>query len=104
MVQSESSRRAATLVSPDKVSRVNRARILQALYDIGPMSRADLARLAGVTRATIGALVSPMIDRGLLVEGDPAPVDAAGGKPGRPLSFSPTGWSMGAVHLLPGHI
>lgn len=105
MVQSESLRRtSATLVSPEKVSRVNRARILQALYDIGPMSRADLARLTGVTRATIGSLVSPMIDRGLLIEGTPAPVDAAGGKPGRPLSFSPTGWSMGAVHLLPGRI
>ncbi len=96
-------RRVATLVSPETVGRVNRARVLQALYDIGPMSRADLARLAGVTRATIGSLVSPMIDRGLLVEGDPAPVDVTGGKPARPLSFSRTGW-LGAVHLLPGRI
>lgn len=97
-------RAPAALISPAMASRVNRARVLQALYDIGPLSRADLARLTGVTRATIGAIVLPLIDRGLLVEGDPAPVDASGGKPARPLLFSPNSWPIGAVHVRPGRI
>jgi predicted NBD/HSP70 family sugar kinase len=112
-VQSESTRPAppdptrrphSPLISPNTVSQVNRARVLQALYDIGPLSRADLARLTEVSRATIGTIVQPMIDNGMLAEGDPQPSSASGGKPSRPLWFSPTSQPIAAVHLLPGHV
>jgi hypothetical protein len=74
--------------------------VLQALYDVGPLSRADLARLTEVSRATIGSIVQPMIDNGMLAEGDPQPSSAAGGKPSRPLWFSPTSPPIATVHLL----
>ncbi|MBB4914799.1 ROK family protein [Streptosporangium saharense] len=92
------------LISPNTVSQVNRARVLQALYDVGPLSRADLARLTEVSRATIGSIVQPMIDSEMLAEGDPQPSSAAGGKPSRPLWFSPNSPPIAAVHLLPGHV
>lgn len=97
-------RRAPTLISPSRAGEVNRSRVLQSLYDVGPLSRADLARLTGVTRATIGSIVQPMIDQGLLSEGEPLPTGATGGKPARPLWFSPTGRPIAAAHLLPGHV
>lgn len=98
-------RRAATpLISPSLASQVNRARVLQSLYDIGPLSRSDLARLTGTTRAAIGTIVQPMIDSGILAEGDPRSSGASGGKPARPLWFSPSGPSIAAVHLLPGRV
>jgi predicted NBD/HSP70 family sugar kinase len=45
-----------------------------------------------------------MIDRGLLIEGDSQPSSAAGGKPAKPLWFSPDSQPIAAVHLLPGRI
>lgn len=97
-------RAGASLISPTMAAEVNRSRILQALYDVGPLTRADLARLAGVTRATIGTIVQPMIDQGVLVEREPQPSSAAGGKPARPLWFSPSSRPIAAIHLLPGRV
>lgn len=97
-------RAGASLISPTTAAEVNRSRILQALYDLGPLTRADLARLAGVTRATIGTIVQPMIDQRVLVEREAQPSSAAGGKPARPLWFSPSSRPIAAVHLLPGRV
>lgn len=93
-----------TLVSQSIVGAINRGRVLQALYDNGPKSRADLARLAGVNRTTITGIVQPMIEDRLLVEGEAAPSDVKGGKPARPLYFNPDAPMLGAVLLLPGTI
>ncbi|HVX46329.1 MAG TPA: ROK family protein [Mycobacteriales bacterium] len=83
---------------------VNRARIVQALYEMGPLSRADLARLTGFSRATIGTVVQGMLAAGILAEGETRPSSAAGGKPSRPLWFAPDARPIVAVHLLPGTI
>ena len=75
------------LLSNRQIGDVNRSRVLRALCDHGPLSRADLARLAGVPRATIGTIAQGLVDDGLLEES--APVREAGrvGKPARPLWF-----------------
>ena len=75
------------LLSNRQIGDVNRSRVLRALCDHGPLSRAELARLARVPRATIGSIAQGLVDDGLLEEA--APVRAAGrvGKPGRPLWF-----------------
>jgi predicted NBD/HSP70 family sugar kinase len=95
---------ARRLMSPALAGQHNRERILQTLYDVGPVSRAELARISQVTKTTIGSIVQPMIDVGVLVEGDPRPSGSGGGKPARPLWFSPTGRPVVAVHLLPGTV
>lgn len=75
------------LLSNRQMGDVNRSRVLRTLCDHGPLSRAELARLAGVPRATIGTIAQGLVDDGLLEEA--APVREAGrvGKPGRPLWF-----------------
>ncbi|RUX03414.1 ROK family transcriptional regulator [Mesorhizobium sp. M8A.F.Ca.ET.059.01.1.1] len=93
-----------TLISQLDLGAINRGRVLQALYDNGPKSRVDLARLAGVNRTTITGIVQPMIEEKLLVEGEAAPSDVKGGKPARPLFFNPDAPMLGAVLLLPGKI
>lgn len=75
------------LLTTHLIGDVNRSRVLQALVDHGPSSRADLARLAGVPRATIGAIVQGLVDDGLLDELEPARPTGRVGKPGRPLWF-----------------
>ena len=77
---------APVLLTRNLLGDVNRSRIVQAFCDHGPLSRADLARLAGVPRATIGAIVQTLLDDGLVDELEP---DHNGrvGKPARPLWF-----------------
>ncbi len=46
----------------------NQQLVLRALYDQSPLSRADLARLTGLTRTSVGDLVGTLIDDGLIEE------------------------------------
>ncbi|MCI0581944.1 MAG: ROK family transcriptional regulator [Chloroflexi bacterium] len=46
----------------------NAALVLRALYDLGPISRADVARLTGLTRTTVGDLIEELIADGLARE------------------------------------
>jgi predicted NBD/HSP70 family sugar kinase len=95
---------APRLISQSETGKLNRTRLLQILYDVGPLSRAELARIAGVAKTTIGSIVQPMIDVGILVEGEPQRSSAQGGKPARPIWFSPTGRPIVAVHVLPADV
>jgi predicted NBD/HSP70 family sugar kinase len=75
------------LLSNRQIGDVNRSRVLRALCDHGPLSRADLARLAGVPRATIGTIAQGLVDDGLLEEHEPTRAAGRVGKPARPLWF-----------------
>lgn len=75
------------LLSNRQIGDVNRSRVLRALCDHGPLSRAELARLAGVPRATIGTIAQGLVDDGLLEQTDPVRESGRVGKPGRPLWF-----------------
>jgi len=90
-----------SLLTSSTVGSTNRGRVLQALFDLGPTSRADLARLSGVHRTTISGLVQPLIDDDVLVEIDPLPTNSGGGKPARPLWFSPHSRPICGVLLMP---
>ena len=64
---------AATLTFPRKATHQqtrahNAALVLRALYDYGPISRADVARLSGLTRTTVGAVIGELIEDGLARE------------------------------------
>lgn len=92
---------ARSLISSSLIGPANRGRVLQALLDLGPTSRAELARYAQVNRTTISGIVQPLLDRGVLMEGEPLPVAGAGGKPARPLWFSPSAGPICAAMLMP---
>ena len=46
----------------------HRALVLQHLFDGGPVSRADLARLTGLARVTVSDVVADLLESGLIVE------------------------------------
>lgn len=50
------------------VRRHNLSLVLRLLAGGGPRSRADLAKVSGLTRATVSSLVADLIDRGLVRE------------------------------------
>ena len=56
----------------------NAALVLRALYDFGPISRADVARLSGLTRTTVGEVVNELLADGLAREVGRGP--STGGK------------------------
>ena len=88
-----------SVLSPSRIGDVNRSRVLQALCDNGPLSRAELARMAGVPRATIGGIVRPLLESSLLEEGAPDRTVTKVGKPGRPLWFRSGAGLSAAVAL-----
>jgi len=74
---------SATLTFPRKATHQqtrahNAALVLRALYDFGPISRADVARLSGLTRTTVGDVVGDLIADGLAREVGRGP--STGGK------------------------
>jgi predicted NBD/HSP70 family sugar kinase len=53
---------------PEDARRSNRGLILRALHHGGPASRADLAKLVGLTPATVSAVIKELLDSGLVDE------------------------------------
>lgn len=90
-----------SLLSSSVVGSANRGFVIQALFDLGPTSRAELARRAGVNRTTISGIVQPLIDGDVLIETEPGQASRNGGKPGRPLWFSPKASPICGVLLMP---
>lgn len=56
----------------------NAALVLRAVYDLGPISRADIARLTGLTRTSVGELVADLERDGLAMDVGRGP--STGGK------------------------
>lgn len=88
-----------TLLSPSGIGDVNRSLVLRALCDHGPLSRADLARMAGVTRATIGNIIQDLLGSGMVEELEPRHGTGLVGKPARPVWFAPRAGLSGAAAL-----
>ena len=60
-------------------TRVHNERlVVRTLYDLGPISRADIARLTGLTRTTVSAVVADLLDDGVVREIGRGP--SSGGK------------------------
>lgn len=104
LVRGASDRASRSLLSSSMVGTANRGLVMQALFDLGPTSRAELARRAGVNRTTISGIVQPLIDNDVLVETGPGRSKRGGGKPARPLWFSPNARPICGVLLMPGAV
>lgn len=87
---------------PDKATHqqtktFNSQLVLKAIYDHGKISRADVARLTDLTRATVSDLVAELIERGLVEEVGRGP--SAGGKSPILLSVNPDASHIIALDL-----
>ncbi len=80
----------------------NRRRVVDALRVTGIASRADLARLTGLSRTTISTLVAELQTQGLVVErpdGDRPDGDARSGRPGMPLALDESAGVVVGIHF-----
>ncbi|HKJ56869.1 MAG TPA: ROK family transcriptional regulator [Nitriliruptoraceae bacterium] len=95
--------RTPTARQPRKTSRADGRRwnlltTLQTIASQGTTSRAEVARLTGLTRPTVSTLVTDLIDEGLVLElglGEPTST----GKPPTMLGINPTGRQIVAIDL-----
>ncbi|RBP99184.1 ROK family transcriptional regulator [Bifidobacterium xylocopae] len=58
-----------------------------------PMSRADLAKATGLTKATLSLLGGMLLDQGVVRELEPDSSQPAYGRPSRPLAIAPGRWA-----------
>jgi predicted NBD/HSP70 family sugar kinase len=77
----------------------NRRLILQHLFDGSEHSRADLARLTGLTAATVGGIVGELEESGLIVEVGTRRQGSQVGKPPKMLSVRPDSRNVISVDL-----
>ncbi|MGY1439662.1 ROK family transcriptional regulator [Streptomyces reniochalinae] len=71
--------------SPQReMRRRNLSRVLHAVAEQGPCSRAAVAARLGLTRTAVSTLVEELLRGGLLTEQGTTPPGGAGGGPGRP--------------------
>jgi predicted NBD/HSP70 family sugar kinase len=93
---------ASQRVLPEKATHqqtrtFNQQLLLRALHDDSPLSRADLARLTGLTRTSVGDLVGTLIDDGLIEEVGRGP--STGGKSPILLRVAPDGRHLVGLDL-----
>jgi predicted NBD/HSP70 family sugar kinase len=82
---------AATVPTPQQqIRRRNLSRVLHALSDGGPASRAAIAARIGLTRAAVSTLAEELLRAGLLVELGPGRPDGVG-RPGTALALDEAG-------------
>ena len=76
---------------PSSVRHINETRLVETLFRTGAMSRAELARALGLTRATAGNLVSRLMKTGMLMEGEKpeASQRTRTGRPGDYVQLNP---------------
>lgn len=84
--------------SRDDSRRWNLLTVLQTIAAHGTISRAEIARATGLTRATVSSLVSELIEEGLVEDLGPTETEAAG-KPPALLSIHAGGREIAALDL-----
>lgn len=80
---------------------INAIRCLRLLHDGRSLSRADITRELGLTRATIGNAMNVLEDAGYVVEGETHPTEGRKGRPGVGVSLNPTGAYFVGVDIGP---
>lgn len=79
--------------------KVNAAVLLDIVREKGPVSRAELARLSGLTKPTVSSQVADLIERGIVVEHGAGEPDARGGKPPTLLRFDAEAGALVAAEI-----
>jgi len=86
---------ARSAARPEQIRRHNLSVVLRHLHLHGPLSRPELARLTGLNRSTIGAIVGDLVDLGIVTQRTPTRSRDKAGRPPYLVALRP-----GAVHVI----
>src|SRR5689334_22710001 len=82
----------------DLIRAINRSIILNAIKTHGLIGRADVARLTGLSPATVTGITGDLIEEGLIFEKQPG--DSSGGRPPILLAINPSGGYVVGIKLM----
>ncbi len=85
----------------DLMRGINRAAILTTIKSHGLIDRAQVARLTGLSPATVTGITSELIEEGLVFEKQPG--DSRGGRPPILLAINPRGGFVIGIKLMEDH-
>jgi predicted NBD/HSP70 family sugar kinase len=85
----------------DLIRAINRSIILTVIKNHGSIGRAEVARITGLSPATITGSTGDLIDEGLIFEKQPG--DSSGGRPPILLALNPRGGYVVGVKLMEDH-
>lgn len=81
----------------EKVRKINKSIVLNMLRLHAPISRARVANITGLNRATVSNIVNALIEEGLVLEGEQT--DPGIGRPAVSLSLRPDGGAVVGVEI-----
>ncbi|MDF2628746.1 MAG: transcriptional repressor [Symbiobacteriaceae bacterium] len=90
------------LAGPELIRAINKQRVLRLIRSAGPISRADAAEQTGLTRPTISAVVSELLEEGWVEEMGTG--ESSGGRPPILLRFNPRARYVVGAELSAGHV
>ena len=85
----------------DLIRAINRSIILNTIKTYGPIDRAQIARVTGLSPATVTGITSELIETDLVFE--KAPGDSRGGRPPILLAINPKGGYVIGIKLMEDH-
>jgi N-acetylglucosamine repressor len=88
--------------SKDLMRQMNRSLVLNTIRLEGPISRAQIARVTGLSAATVSGLVSELLDDDLILEREEG--DSSGGRRPVLLSINPSGGYVMGIKLMEDHL
>lgn len=81
----------------DLMRAINRFSILHAIRNVGSISRVDISRTTGLSRATVTSIAAELLTEGMLLEQNSG--KSVGGRRPVPLTLNPQGAYTVGVHL-----
>jgi len=79
------------LTTNSLLRHINALRCLRVLRKGVPLSRADIGRELGITRATVGNSINPLLSEGLVIESEDQGQGGRAGRPGVLVALNPSG-------------
>jgi len=89
-------------VSKDMMRQMNRSLVLNTVRLKGPISRADIARVTGLSAASVSGLVTELIHEDLIFEQEEG--NSSGGRRPVLLSLNPSGGYVIGIKLMEDHL
>ncbi len=85
----------------DLIRAINRSTVLNTIKTQGSISRAEIARLTGLSAATVTGITAKLIHEGLIFE--KAEGDSSGGRKPILLAIDPRGGYVVGIKLMEDH-
>jgi len=87
------------MATPQSIRYLNETRVLDLLLKLGAMSRAEIARRAGLNRSSMGSIIAGLMEAGLVRERSQASANGQVGRPGIAVEINPDGGAFVGIEI-----